>query len=194
MGLFLRGRGGSLSPARLGWCVFKPMRLSQACCVFFRILQDAAFAGRVASLDRPAVALVPTLTPAAGPRRNEALTLLAVLQREGRLVDFLLEPIGSFTDAQIGAAAREVHRGCGQAIERIFAPAPVVATAEGSNFSVTAGYDPGRIRLTGKVAGAPPCAGTVAHPGWEAHRCELPEWTGTPAAARVIAPAEVEIR
>lgn len=179
------------------------MRLIQAFSVFFRILGDARFAARVAGLDRPEPAVTPapapvnaTVAPAApaGPRRSEALTLLGVLQREGRLVDFLQEPIDGYTDAQIGSAVREVHRGCSQALRRLFDLAPAIAVAEGAAYRVEKGYDPGRVRLTGQVAGTPPWNGTVAHPGWEARRCELPEWTGSAAAERVVAPAEVEIR
>jgi hypothetical protein len=171
------------------------MRLTQAFSVFFRILGDAGFAARVARLDPPESAPAPAKAPEpAGPRRSEALTLLGVLQREGRLVDFLQEPIEGYTDAQIGSAVREVHRGCSQVLRRLFDLTPVVPAAEGAAYRVEKGYDPGRVRLTGQVAGSPPWNGTVAHPGWEARRCELPEWTGSAAAERVVAPAEVEIR
>ncbi|HRI12678.1 MAG TPA: DUF2760 domain-containing protein [Verrucomicrobiota bacterium] len=173
------------------------MRLSHAFRVFFRVLRDDAFADQVARLELPASTKPTPAAPApppAPPSRNDALTLLAILQREGRLVDFLQEPITPYNDAQIGSAVREVHRGCRQVLERLFDLAPAIATTEGATLRVEAGYDPGRIRLTGPAVGTPPCSGTVAHPGWEARRCELPEWTGTAATARVIAPAEVEIR
>ena len=49
---------------------------------------------------------------AAGPDLTAALQLLALLQREGRFVDFLQENVAEFTDADIGAAARVVHEGC----------------------------------------------------------------------------------
>jgi hypothetical protein len=44
------------------------------------------------------------------------------------------------------------------------------------------------------VAGEPPLRGKLVHPGWEATKCELPTWTGSKDSARVIAPAEVEIK
>src|SRR5690242_20660684 len=46
------------------------------------------------------------------PRVDSAVQLLALLQREGRLLDFLGEPIDSFNDAQVGAAVRAIHKGC----------------------------------------------------------------------------------
>ncbi len=61
--------------------------------------------------------------PAAAPRgRSEALTLLATLQREARFVDFIMESLEGYSDAQIGAVARDVHRDCGKVLERLFAP------------------------------------------------------------------------
>jgi hypothetical protein len=169
------------------------MRLSQAFRVFFRILRDPSFAERVSRLELPPARAEPSAPAATPAPRSDALTLLAVLQREGRLVDFLQEPIDSYSDAQIGSAVREVHRGCHQVLERLFAPEPCLEAPEGAPVRLDKGYDPGRIRLTGQLAGEPPYSGTLAHPGWEATRCELPEWTGSVGAARVIAPAEVEM-
>jgi hypothetical protein len=169
------------------------MRFSQAFRVFFRILRDEAYAERVLQLDEPEEAPQP-LAAAEVRARSEALSVVSVLQREGRLVDFLQEPIDAYPDSQVGAAAREVHRSCRQSLERMFALTPVMRAAEGDSIRVEKGYDPGRIRLTGQISGDPPYSGVVAHPGWEATRCDLPEWTGNPDAARVIAPAEVEVR
>jgi hypothetical protein len=42
--------------------------------------------------------------------------MLGILQREGRLIDFLEEDVASFTDAQIGAAVRDIHKGCKKAL------------------------------------------------------------------------------
>jgi hypothetical protein len=173
-------------------CVGPPtMRFSQAFRVFFRILRDEAYAERIRGLDAPEPA--PALKEPTTPTRSEALTLISVLQREGRLIDFVQEPIEAYSDAQVGAAAREVHRSCRQALERIFAFAPAMRAAEGETVRVEKGYDPARIRLTGQVVGEPPYSGVLVHPGWEATRCDLPEWTGRPESARVVAPAEVEI-
>ncbi len=128
------------------------------------------------------------------PVRNDAITLLATLQREARFVDFLQEPLAGYSDVQIGAVARDVHRDCAATVERIFAVKPVVPQMEGSEIEVPAGFDAGRLRLTGNITGEPPFRGRVAHHGWEATRCELPAWSGTSEAAQVIAPGEVELK
>jgi hypothetical protein len=109
-------------------------------------------------------------------------------------VDFVQESLEGAADAQIGAVAREVHRGCREVMARVFALQAVVAAEEGSAVDVPAGFDAGRYRLTGNVTGEPPFRGTLAHHGWEATMCQLPEWTGTAEAARIVAPAEVELR
>ncbi len=142
-------------------------------------------------------ALTPGPSPKRGegrvPARSEAVTLLATLQREARLIDFVQEPLEGYSDAQIGAAARDVHRECGKVLQRLFALRPIVAAAEDAAIEVPAGFDGGRYRLTGNVSGQPPFHGRLVHHGWEAEKCQLPEWSGTPAAARVIAPVDVEL-
>lgn len=140
-------------------------------------------------------------TPLKGPAkpaakttvRSEALTLLAALQREARLVDLIQEPLDQYTDAQIGAAARDVLRNAAKTLDRFFGLRPVVQAEEGAVVETPRDMDPNRYRLIGRVAGQPPYRGRLVHPGWEAHRCELPTWTGPESAARVIAPAELEI-
>jgi hypothetical protein len=119
---------------------------------------------------------------------------LAALQREARLVDLVLEPLDQYTDAQIGAAAREVLRNTAKTLDRFFALRPVLQAQEGTVIEVPRGFDPNRYRLVGQVAGQPPYRGQVVHPGWQASRCDLPTWTGPEEAAWIIAPAEVEIQ
>lgn len=131
--------------------------------------------------------------PVPKPAQSEAVALLATLQREARLVDFLQEDLTAYSDAQIGAAVREVHRASRAVVERLFELRPIVEQPEGSPVDVPPGFDPGRYRLTGQVAGEPPYRGQLAHHGWEATRCEMPAWTGSAAAARIVAPVEVAI-
>ena len=50
----------------------------------------------------------------------EIVSFLAVLQERGRLVDFLMEDITTYDNAQVGAAARVVHEGCKAALREHF--------------------------------------------------------------------------
>jgi hypothetical protein len=182
------------------------MRLVLAVRAFLRVMTDRTFAARIedifqgrqlAAVSAPAPRPeVPEPRKAMAKRalRSEAITLLAALQREARFVDIVREPLSGYTDAQIGAAARDVLRDCGNVLERLFALRPLVQQDEGSEMELPAGYDAGRFRLTGNVHGEPPFRGTLAHHGWEATRCDLPQWSGSEGSARVVAPIEVELR
>lgn len=131
--------------------------------------------------------------PEPPPKRSDAITLLAALQREARLVDLVQQPLTQFTDEQIGAAARGVLGDSAAVLARFFALKPVLLDNEGDPVQVPAGYDPGRFKLSGNVSGSPPYSGKLAHAGWEATSVNLPIWTGNKATANIIAPAEVEI-
>jgi hypothetical protein len=124
--------------------------------------------------------------------KDGALQLLALLQREGRLVDFLREAIDGYDDATVGAAVRDIHRGCKKAIDDHFTLEPVMGGAENDRVSVAIGFDASRIRLVGNVSGQPPFSGTLRHHGWAATRIKLPQVTGQ-VDHTVVAPAEVEI-
>jgi hypothetical protein len=178
------------------------MGLGVAFKAFWRALTDSGFADQVARLlgGQPAAtplaaaAPAPVIPPVARPpARSEALTLLALLQREGRLIDFLQEPIAGYNDAQIGAAVRDIHRDCAAALGRVFALKPLLELADGSPVEVPYGFDAAKYHLTGNVAGQPPYRGTLRHPGWQATQVKLPEWNGSTAAANVVAPIEVEL-
>ena len=127
------------------------------------------------------------------PKRSEAITLLAALQREARLVDLIQQPLKDFSDEQIGAAARNVLTDSATALARFFSIRPVLCENEGEQVQVSVGYDAGRYKLSGNVGGSPPYRGRLAHAGWEATTVSLPTWTGSKSASLVIAPAEVEI-
>ncbi|MEA1867090.1 MAG: DUF2760 domain-containing protein [Thermodesulfobacteriota bacterium] len=118
--------------------------------------------------------------------------ILGLLQREGRLIDFLQEDIESYDDAQIGAAVREVHRGCRDALKEVFGISPVLKAAEGSQVEIEKDFDPTRIKLIGNIQGNPPFKGTLRHCGWKFTEVHLPEWTAK-EKTDVLAPAEVEI-
>ncbi|MEM6645994.1 MAG: DUF2760 domain-containing protein [Bacteroidota bacterium] len=138
----------------------------------------------------------PKPEPLALPKPSPALAiqLLSVLQRKGRLLDFLQEDIRPFTDAQIGAAVRNVHEGCKEALAESMVLEPIYDVPEGSDITVAADFDAKAIRLTGSVAGEPPFNGSVQHRGWRVAEVKLPEQLPGKDTDMVVAPAEVEVR
>jgi hypothetical protein len=170
------------------------VRLWLAMALFFRVLFDRKLAERAQPLlaaSAPAEGAGETSEP---PQKLHAsgLFLLSLLQREGRLIDFVEEEIGSASDAEVGAAARIVHAGCRKVLKRYLALKPVMGAPEGSTVSVPQGFDANRIRLVGNVAGNPPFSGSLKHHGWVTQEIRLPP---LPEAldATVLAPAEVEL-
>jgi len=124
--------------------------------------------------------------------RDGALALLALLQREGRLVDFLRESLDGFSDADIGAAARDVHRGCRKVLDQHLSLEPVMPGEEEAKVAVPKGFDPAEIRLIGEAKGEPPLRGTLRHHGWRVVDAKLPA-LAEGVDRMVIAPAEVEL-
>lgn len=155
-------------------------RLWLALQAFWLILTDPDFARRVE----------PLLTPV---KSGPDLRVLAVLQRDGRLVDFLQEDIDPYTDSQIGAAVRDIHKGCRKALHEYLTIEPVLNGAEESNVTVAADFDPSAIRLIGNVQGSPPFKGVLKHHGWRARVAQLPALPATRDDSSVLSPAEVEI-
>ncbi len=129
---------------------------------------------------------------AAGPARSDAITLLATLQREARFVDLVQESLSEYSDAQVGAAARDVLRDCRAVIERFFDLQPVVDQPEGTPVEIPAGKAAGRYRLIGTDQAAVSGRGAVVHHGWEAKKCQLPQWSGSKELSLIVAPAELE--
>lgn len=131
-------------------------------------------------------------TTAGVPVHRGAVQLLAVLQREGRLLDFLMEDIDGYADAQIGAAVRDIHRGCRKALGEHLKLKPIRSEPDEAVVKVPEGYDPSRIRLVGRVTGRPPFEGTLRHHGWCTGDINLSD---IPAGhdPTVICPAEVEL-
>lgn len=155
-------------------------RLWLALRVFWRILVEPAFASRAGAL------LVPE-------REGPDLRILALLQRDGRLIDFLKEDLGGYADAQIGAAARDIHRGCRKALEDYLTIEPVVDQAEETPINVPTDFDPAKIRLVGNVTGSPPFRGVLKHHGWLVRSARLPAIAAAREPATVLSAAEVEI-
>jgi hypothetical protein len=124
--------------------------------------------------------------------RDGALALLALLQREGRFVDFVRDSVDGASDAEIGAAAREVHRGCRKVLDQHLSIEPVMPGEEEAKVSVPKGFDPSEVRLIGGAKGEPPFAGTLRHHGWRVVDAKLPT-LAEGVDRTVIAPAEVEL-
>ena len=155
----------------------------------FRLLGDRDLATRAAALTAP-----PPPPVGVPPERQHApaLAFLATLQREGRLIDFLQEDVGSFSDAEVGAAARVVHAGCRKVLSSTLTLAPAWPGEEGSRVTLPAGFDAQRVRLSGAVTGQPPFKGTLKHHGWVATDVRFPT-VAESLDPRVLAPADVEL-
>lgn len=123
---------------------------------------------------------------------DRAVQMLALLQRDGRLVDFLTEDVSPYPDSQLGAAVRTIHTSCRQVLDRYLKLESIIASEEDQPVTVQAGFDPAAIKLLGNVVGAPPIKGLLRHRGWrvgEVRLPTLPEGTGR----NIVAPAEVEV-
>jgi hypothetical protein len=130
--------------------------------------------------------------PDAAAHQEGALALLALLQREARLVDFLREPLDGLDDADIGAAVRNIHRGAAKVMTDYLVLEPVMPGDEDAPVTVPKGFDPAEIRLVGQVSGEPPFKGQLRHHGWRVSEVKLPSLADG-VDRRVLAPAEVEI-
>ena len=170
---------------------------------FFSSLSNPLYAGRVQGLSQPAapVAAAPSAPPPVAPAPpaplktatpDAALQLLALLQRDARLIDFAQEDLAGYSDADIGGAARVVHEGCRKVLQEHFTLEPVRAEVEGSRISLEAGFDARAIRLTGNVTGQAPFNGSLSHRGWRATEVKLPQLADS-HDIRVLAQAEVEL-
>jgi hypothetical protein len=124
--------------------------------------------------------------------RRLFLHLFSLMQREGRLMDFLDEDLDQYDDSQIGSAVRSIHAGCRQLVQEYLNPEPVMAQEEGAKVEIPVDFDPGVIKLTGNVVGEPPFNGILRHKGWQVGKMNLPTLSGS-QTAKIIAPAEVEI-
>jgi hypothetical protein len=123
---------------------------------------------------------------------DRAVQMLALLQRDGRLIDFLAENISAYPDAQLGAAVRTIHETCRQVLDLYVKLEPILNSEEDQPVTVHAGFDPAAIKLIGKVVGKPPMRGVLRHKGWRVKEVNLPPLLEG-AGRMVVAPAEVEL-
>lgn len=186
-GVILLARAGSLGRASWGLTLAGRANI------------DPAFANKVNELiGLPVTPLPTTVTPPAPAIKTiekpsgAPLRLLAILQTESRILDFLLEDIAAFEDAQIGQAVRDIHRKAQAALKQHLVLEPIVAGSEGDAVTVPVGFDPSAIRVLGNVTGKPPFTGQVQHPGWRVRELKL-----TPLAPGqdefIVQPAEVHL-
>jgi Domain of unknown function (DUF2760) len=175
-------------------------RISYAFRSFFRILSSGEIPGDVAheliqppaEIAQPSVEVATLQAETPADSVDRAVQMLAILQRDGRLVDFFTEDIAPYSDQQIGAAVRDLHQSCKNALERYVKLEPIIASDEGQQVTVQDPIDPASVKLIGNVTGKPPLRGLLRHRGWRVKSVDLPplpEGNGR----SVIAPAEVEI-
>ncbi|MGB6219575.1 DUF2760 domain-containing protein [Haloferula sp.] len=157
----------------------------------------------IASGGKSASPATPTAPPAAAPppappanqAEAEVIAFFGLLQEKGRFVDFLMEDITPFDDAQVAAASRVVHQGCKAVLNEHFDITPVAEGSEGASFTVPAGYPADQFRLLGKISGEAPFTGTLVHKGWKTTGVKLPRiLKSNEDHLPAIAPAEVELK
>jgi hypothetical protein len=183
VGVAAIARAGSLGRAAWGLTVAGRANLDPG---FAAKVNELLGIGTAPGTDAPGSPKPPP-KPSGAPVR-----MLAVLQAESRFVDFLLEDIAGFPDAQVGQAVREIHRKAQAALKQHLVLEPILPASEGETVTVPKGFDPSAIRVLGNVTGEPPFAGQVQHPGWRVREMKL----APPAAGQdefVIQPAEVQL-
>ena len=184
-------------------------RISLAIRCFFNLLFHGELSpGTLTALNltRRGAAPAPAKAPAAAPASasakapaapsavkvsDGALQFLGILQRDSRLVDFLMEDITSYSDDQVGAAVRELHDQCRDAVARYLTLQPVIDGVEGT-FAKAPSADPNVVKFVGNVPAQPPSGGTLRHKGWRAAKVDLPALAAKQDPT-IIAPAEIEI-
>lgn len=130
----------------------------------------------------------PAPKPQSGPA-DGAVQILSILQRDSRLIDFLMEDIAEYSDEQVGAAVRDVHQKSRQSLERYLRLQPVIDGVEGT-YTKTSDLDSSSVKLIGNVpANGKAPGGTLRHKGWRADKVELP----TLPPGNTLAPAEIEV-
>ena len=125
---------------------------------------------------------------------NGALQILHILQRDARLIDFLMEDITAYDDDQVGAAVRSVHSDSKASLNRHVTLTPVIDSVEGTvqKLDGKRAPDPSRIKLIGNVpANGVAASGLLRHRGWRASSVTLPQLGK--GDVTVIAPAELEV-
>ncbi|MCJ8332360.1 MAG: DUF2760 domain-containing protein [Lentisphaeria bacterium] len=125
--------------------------------------------------------------------KEGAVYSLQLLQREGRLIDFLQEDIGAYSNEQIGTAVRQIHTDCSAALQENFSVEALREEAEGDTLDIGNELNPNLMQLTGNVPDNGPYKGVLRHKGWVAAKLNLPERHGD-IDPTIIKAAELEIQ
>jgi hypothetical protein len=157
-----------------------------------RLVKPAGPVPQVPSAAVPSVSRLKEVERPVSDAFDRAIQMLALLQRDGRLIDFLAENISAYPDAQLGAAVRTIHESCQQALDHYVKLEPILNSEEGQPVTVPAGFDPAVIKLIGNVAGKSPVRGVLRHKGWRVKEVKLPPLPQG-SGRTVVAPAEVEL-
>lgn len=171
-------------------------RISSAFSSFFSILFSdelpADVAARYGFVKKEAVKPTPAPKPQPEIRASDgALQMLSILQRDARLIDFLMEDISGYADDQVGAAVRNLHEQSRLSLERYVTLKPVIDGVEGTRTRV-GNTEPQALKLIGNVpASGKASEGILRHKGWRVEKVDLPKVQ--PKEVNVIAPAEIEI-
>ena len=157
-----------------------------------KLVKSAGAAPQAVIVTAPSGSRLKEVERPASETFDRAVQMLALLQRDGRLIDFLTEDITLYPDEQLGAAVRTIHETCRQVLERYLKLEPILNSEEEQPVTVQAGFDPAAIKLIGNVAGKPPVRGVLRHKGWRVKEMNLPPLPQG-AGRMVLAPAEVEL-
>src|SRR6202790_2334663 len=122
----------------------------------------------------PSVSRLKEVERPAAEAFDRAVQMLALLQRDGRLIDFLAEDISAYPDAQLGAAVRTIHETCRKVLDHYVKLEPILNSGENEPVTVQVGFDPTAIKLIGNVTGGPPVRGMLRHKGWRVKEVNLP--------------------
>lgn len=120
------------------------------------------------------------------------LRLLSMMQHSARFIDFIKEDISAYSDQEVGAVVRDIHKNCAKLLEDVVAIKPLNKDEEGSVITVPMHYDSQEISLIGNVRGEAPYKGVLRHPGWKASKLSLPECS-VDVRKEILQPAEVEV-
>ena len=100
--------------------------------------------------------------------QHGAVYCLNLLQREGRMVDFLMEDISAYTSEQVGTAVREIHAGSQKVLHQSFHIERIRKEDENQTLTIDGELDPSQVKLTGNVGDSGPYTGMLTHKGWKA--------------------------